>query len=135
MLTKEKGKADTLGALASGLCMVHCLATPFLFVASACASDSHCCAASPSWWRLVDAALLLVSLFAVYWAVRNSSKRWVQVAMVASWLFLATIILNAQLQLFPLAEFWIYVPALSLVILHVINHRHCTCDDDKCCAT
>ena len=47
-------KADTVGAAASFLCMIHCVATPFLFVAQACAST--CCSAAPTWWRAIDFA-------------------------------------------------------------------------------
>ena len=45
-------KSDTIGALASGLCMVHCLATPFFFIASACSAS--CCSNTPLWWQWMD---------------------------------------------------------------------------------
>ena len=34
-----KVNSDSIGALASGLCMIHCVATPFFFIASACSSS------------------------------------------------------------------------------------------------
>jgi|GEM_PF-3179353 len=44
--------ADFIGAMSSGLCLMHCLATPFLFIAKACTAT--CCADTPSWWQLID---------------------------------------------------------------------------------
>ena len=39
-------KVDSLGALVSGLCMLHCLATPIFFIASAC--SAACCNFAPT---------------------------------------------------------------------------------------
>lgn len=81
--------SDFLGAFASGLCLIHCIATPFLFVAQAAAHhDHHHHGASPGWW-LIDSAFLIISLLAVYWTARNTSKQWMKIALAASWLFLA----------------------------------------------
>ena len=53
--------SDILGALASFICLVHCLATPFLFLAHSHA-HSHAEAhheAGPLWWGLIDYLFLL----------------------------------------------------------------------------
>ena len=42
--------SDSIGALASSLCLVHCVATPFIFVVQSCAAS--CCASAPAWWSL-----------------------------------------------------------------------------------
>ncbi|MEL6534976.1 MAG: MerC domain-containing protein [Bacteroidota bacterium] len=131
-LTQSKRKPDTLGALASGLCLIHCLATPLLFVAHAGVADHHH-AESPVWWGLIDVAFLLVSLAAVYWAVKRTSKNWMKRALSASWLTLAFIILNEKFEGFHLAEAWIYLPTVSLVFLHIYNTRYCYCEEDGCC--
>ena len=44
--------SDSIGALASTLCLVHCLATPFIFVVQSCAAS--CCASAPAWWICFD---------------------------------------------------------------------------------
>ena len=41
MEIKLKINSDLIGALASALCTIHCLVTPFIFLASTCARD--CC--------------------------------------------------------------------------------------------
>ena len=52
-------KPDTLGALASSLCIVHCLATPMIFIAHSCAIGG--CEAAPSWWKNLDYLFLTIS--------------------------------------------------------------------------
>lgn len=64
---KNSRTSDILGASASTLCLIHCLATPLLFVAQAEAvhhehDHAHHHAAGPSWWGMIDIALLFVSL-------------------------------------------------------------------------
>ncbi|MEM9025186.1 MAG: MerC domain-containing protein, partial [Bacteroidota bacterium] len=56
MLTLSKNNPDMFGAVASGLCLIHCLATPFLFVAGAGAHAHH--PESPFWWGLIDVVFL-----------------------------------------------------------------------------
>ena len=135
-ISRGKDQSDLLGAIASGLCLIHCLATPFLFVAHAGVHahghhDGHH-AESPFWWGLIDITLLIVSLTAVYWSVKNTSKQWMKYALYASWAFLAFIILNEKFEMMHLAEAWVYFPALSLVVLHVYNRKYCQCADEAC---
>lgn len=135
---QNKRRSDLLGAAASGLCLIHCLATPFLFVAQAGLADHHDHhghhghGASPSWWGFIDIAFLLLSLAAVYWSVQKSTKQWMKIALSVSWIFLAFIILNEKFAFFHLAEAWIYVPALSLVGLHLYNRKYCSCEEEEC---
>ncbi len=131
-LTKNTRSADLWGAAASTLCLIHCLATPFLFVAQAEIAGHHGHGEHPLWWGLIDVALLIVSLAAVYWAAKNSSKAWMKVALGLTWALLAFIIINEKLELIHLAEAWIYVPAVSLVGLHFYNWKYCQCEDEAC---
>jgi len=131
--TQNTKRSDLLGAAASGLCLIHCIATPFLFVAQAGIATHH--DASPTWWGLIDIVLLLVSLVAVYWAAKKTPRQWMKVALSASWVFLAIVIFNERIEGFHLAEAWIYVPAISLVILHLYNWRYCQCQDETYCTT
>ena len=39
---------DKIGIISSSLCMIHCLGTPFIFVAKACSAT--CCSDAPTWW-------------------------------------------------------------------------------------
>lgn len=133
----SQNKSDLLGSLASGICLIHCLATPFLFVAHLgevghhMHSDQHH-GASPFWWQMIDIAFLLVSFGAVYWSAKNSSKKWMKIALFISWTALALVILNEKLELFHWVEELIYLPSLSLIGLHLYNRRFCQCENDEC---
>ncbi len=122
--------SDSIGALSSALCMIHCLATPFLFVAQSCSAT--CCEASPMAWRLIDVAFLAISFYAIVPAWKIAGYTWVKAGMLVAWLILSLIILNSHLQVVSLSEKWIYLPALSLVVLHLYNRKNCKCQA-KCC--
>ena len=126
----KKINADKIGIMASSLCLIHCLATPFLFIAKACTAT--CCSDTPSWWKMIDYLFLVISFGAIYYATKNSSKIWVKVALWSSWIILLFTILNESFKIIPIPESFIYWPALSIVLLHLYNHRFCKCGDDGC---
>ncbi|MEL7340201.1 MAG: MerC domain-containing protein [Bacteroidota bacterium] len=139
-LSQHKSRSDILGAAASSLCLIHCIATPFLFVAQAGLADHHDHhghGASPAWWGFIDIALLVVSFAAVYWSVKKTTKQWLKFALYGSWVFLAFIILNEKLEFIHLAEAWIYAPAVSLVGFHLYNWKsndnHQQEAEEDCC--
>lgn len=122
-----KLQTDKVGIIASALCMIHCIATPFLFLARSC------CEASPNWWSSLDFVFLAVSFFAIYQSSKNSSKNWIKYAMWTSWLFLLIIILNEKLKFVSVFESASYFPAMTLVFLHFYNLKYCQCKTETCC--
>ena len=124
-------KSDSFGAAASGLCLVHCMATPFIFVAQAHAAT--CTEAAPIWWHIIDFLFLGVSFLAVYWSAQNTSKTWVKYSLFISWVILFFVIINEKVGLLHLTGAAIYFPALGLVFLHIYNKKYCQCDDEQCC--
>ena len=123
-------KSDVIGAAASGLCLIHCLATPFLFVAQAgllTNGKSH-----PQWWGILDLVFLLISLIAIWWSAKATSKKWMRMALWVSWSVLAVVVANEKLSLFPIAEQAVYVPAVSLIFFHLYNRRYCQCNNETC---
>lgn len=126
-----KQKSDILGTFASSLCLIHCIATPFLFIAQA--GSVTCCDGPPEWWKFMDYFFLAVSFFAIYWTTKTTTIKWMTPMLWLSWSVLAAIILNEKLELFHLPEAVIYVPAITLVVLHLYNRKHCKCTTDKCC--
>ncbi|PRX57471.1 MerC domain-containing protein [Flagellimonas meridianipacifica] len=130
--TQVSLKSDWIGMFASGLCLVHCLATPFLFIAHAgigIHGEAH-----PSWWGILDIVFLVLSFFAVYWSIRKTSQSWIKFGFGIIWLLLALIVLNEKFEMLYLPEAAIYPPTLGLIFLHFYNRRYCQCDDDTCCA-
>ena len=71
-LSQVSLKSDWIGMLASGLCLIHCLATPFLFIANASIGLHE--EAHPSWWGALDIVFLVLSFFAVYWSIQNTTQ-------------------------------------------------------------
>ncbi|MEM9983104.1 MAG: MerC domain-containing protein, partial [Bacteroidota bacterium] len=90
----SQSKSDLLGAFISGFCLIHCLATPFLFVAQAELTHHT---KGPWWWGIIDILLLILSFVAIYWSAKNTSKSWVKYLFVISWLALSFIIFNEKL--------------------------------------
>jgi len=133
MITKsfKKNNSDFIGAFASGLCLIHCIATPILFIAQTCSAT--CCTGAPTWWSNIDFLFIGISFFAILCSVKNSSKPWVKSALWFSWFALCLAIINEKINLFHISEFIIYIPAIALVILHLYNKKYCNCKGDKCC--
>ncbi|WP_115463038.1 MerC domain-containing protein [Winogradskyella aurantiaca] len=123
---------DILGALASGICLIHCVATPFLFIAHT-SMDHELHHNVPIWWQSIDLLFIGLSFLAVYWTVKNTSKNWIKYAFWLAWSVLTFVIINEKLEWLILAESIIYLPALSLVGLHLYNRRYCQCADEACC--
>ena len=125
MISIRSRAFDILGAFASGLCLIHCIATPFLFVAQTglhkYISDHK---TAPLWWVYIDILALVISLIAIYFTAKSASGTWFKVMLYTSWLVLALIVFNEKLELFKIPEFMIYFPSIALVILHLLNLRY-----------
>jgi len=126
-----KQKSDILGTLASTLCLIHCIATPFLFIVqTGSASFSQI---TPSWWKSLDYLFLIISFIAIYRSTQTTSIKWMKPLLWISWFGLLVVILNEKLEIFHLTEVAIYIPALALITLHLYNKKYCKCSTDTCC--
>ena len=123
--------SDRIGIIASFLCTIHCIATPFLFIAKACSVT--CCAEAPLWWVMIDYVFLIVSFVAIYYTNKNSSIRWLKSFLWISWFLLLITILNHSIGFIYLPENFIYIPAFSIILLHLYNLKFCKCEDETCC--
>lgn len=131
--TMASDKSDTLGAFASGLCLVHCLATPLIFVVQTCSAS--CCEAGPFWWSMIDYFFLVISILAVYHSAKNTSLKWMPLALYLTWIVLTLFIVNEKFQFFYLNHLLLYLPAMCLIGLHLYNRKYCRCDTDQCCVS
>lgn len=125
-------KSNGIGIIASSVCLVHCIATPFLFIAQTCSAS--CCETAPIWWQWVDYLFLVIAFFAVYHSASTTTNKLISRGLWTSWAILLLVIVNEKFQLIALPEYSIYFPALSLIILHIYNRKYCHCKMDKCCA-
>ena len=120
MIHKLTYKEDLIGASASLLCLIHCLATPFIFLVKS--SSAVCCSETPTWWQSIDYIFLVVAFFAVVHVTNNHrSKDWMKFSLVISWLGLLLVTLNSTYFLFHISNELAYIPAISLVCLHLYN--------------
>ena len=120
MIHKITYKEDLIGASASFLCLIHCLATPFVFLVKS--SAAVCCSETPTWWQSIDYIFLVVAFFAVVHVTNNHrSKEWMKFSLVVSWLGLLLVTLNSTYFLFHITNEMAYIPAISLVCLHLYN--------------
>ncbi len=124
-------QSDIFGALASTLCLIHCLITPLIFVAQTCSLT--CCASAPAWWRVIDLAFLIISFFAIYASTNSTTKNWLKISFWVSWVSLFMLIINENFHFITLAHESIYVPSLALILLHFYNKKYCTCSSNSCC--
>ncbi len=130
-LVHLRNKSDIIGVFASTLCFMHCLATPFLFVARAGLATGG--ALHPWWWGTFDILFLVISFSAVYWSAKNTSKRWLAYAFWGLWTLLALLVVSEKMEIGHLEEKLIYLPTIGLVLLHFYNRSYCRCEDDNCC--
>ena len=125
--------SDYIGASTSGLCMLHCFATPLIFLSQAAAINI-----SPEitfLWYSLNYMFLFISFIAIYYSVKNSSNFLVKVLLYLFWLLLSALTINEGLSIFPVPELYTYISAFSLSSLHIYNLKYCRCDDDECCST
>tara|TARA_B100000900_G_C20352829_1_gene623047 strand:- start:202 stop:606 length:405 start_codon:yes stop_codon:yes gene_type:complete len=125
-------KADTVGAIASTLCVIHCLATPFIFVVQSC--TAACCANAPGWWASFDYIFLLISFVSIYRSTQTTIKKIMKPILWSNFFLLFALIINEKIKLIFIAETATYVTALTLAIMHLYNLKYCQCKSDKCCA-
>lgn len=126
-----KQKADSIGAISSALCLIHCIATPFIFVAQS--SLFTLGTAVPSWWKVVDVFFLVISFFAIYRSVKTTSSNWIKPALWFNWVLLFLVIINEKIGVLAIPESSIYIPSIALIVLHVYNRKYCQCSTENCC--
>lgn len=123
-------KTDLWGALAGSVCLIHCMITPFLFIAKACTSS--CCSESPLWWQAVDYVFILISLIAIKFVTNNISHKGITIAFWTSWILLLVTTLDGTLQTGLLPHSFIYLPALAIIGLHFYNMKYSQCSVPRC---
>ena len=125
--------SDYIGASTSGLCMLHCFATPLIFLSQSAAINISL--DITFLWYSLNYMFLLISFIAIYYSVKNSSNFLVKVLLYLFWLLLSALTINEGLSIFPVPELYTYISAFSLSSLHIYNLKYCRCDDDECCST
>ena len=93
--------SDIFGAASSTLCLIHCIVTPLLFFV-------------PFWWTGLNFIFIIVSFFAVYGSVKNTSRKIMKPLLWLGFIFLPTLIINEEIYV-PIIIFLIFV-MISIVV-------------------
>jgi hypothetical protein len=111
--------SDLLGAWASLICVVHCLALPAVIAVSFLSvelSEEH--------WHSLDYIFIVISFVAVLYASRRSSILWIKVGLWLTFGIFTLGLLGHEVYPWML---WISVSAsFALMILHLVNHKSCS---------
>ncbi|MBH83795.1 MAG: hypothetical protein CMP70_03885 [Flavobacteriales bacterium] len=121
---------DKIGIISSSLCMIHCIGTPFIFIAKACTTT--CCSNAPTWWIMIDYLFLIISFVAIYFTTYEETISWLKISFWTTWIFLllATLEHSFSLSIFP--NYFIYFPASLIIILHFYNLNFNVCKNENC---
>ena len=134
MLNFSIKESNAVGVLSSTLCMIHCIATPFLFLVTATSCSQSCCSAAPIWYQWLDYIFLFISFFAVLYSTKSSNSTWIKYCLWISWIGVFFVILNANfLHWYSLSQNTKFIPSFSLIGFHLYNIRYCQCEKDNCC--
>ena len=125
-------KPDIFGAIASSLCVVHCLLTPFLFLSNGLLYTGL--DKTPFLWSNLDFIFIFISFFAIYRSTQSTSKVFMKYALWISWVCLFSFLLNEKILLLGIPGYLTYIAAVSLSSLHIYNLKFCQCKSDNCCA-
>ena len=122
---EKLGYSDFLGAVASGLCAIHCALTPVFFAArpvleTTMGKHSH----GPGFWALLDYLFLVLSLAAVWYSARHTDHTGIKRALWGAWSIFAIGLLSESFH-FHHGIWFMYVGSITLVVTHLYNHRHC----------
>ena len=124
-------KPDIFGAIASSLCILHCLATPLLFITHVYGSFGS--ETVPFWWKNLDYLFLIVSFAAIYRSTQTTSIKFMKYALWAGWAILFSLILNEKMMWLNIPGIYNYTAAIGLSTLHIYNLKYCQCKDENCC--
>ena len=123
--------SDYIGASASGLCFIHCLATPILFLSQA--SLVSVGNEMLFLWQSLNFLFLTISFIAIYYSIKNSTSFRVNTLLFLTWLIILCLIITEVFEIFSVPELYTYITAISLSGLHIYNLKYCRCKDDSCC--
>ncbi len=124
--------SDYVGASSSGLCMLHCFFTPFLYVLHSTLIFST---ELIFFWFFLNYFFLFMSFMSIYQSSKKSLNLNVIKLLYVFWFLLTGLIVNESFEIFKIPELFTYLSAFSLICLHMYNLKFCKCKDDECCAS
>jgi hypothetical protein len=123
---KPHFRADHLGILSAGLCLIHCTLLPIVFAWRA-VSFEHEVEGAFKW----DYVFLIFSFYAVLQATKNTlfpAIKWIL------WSSFGVLVLATVLESYaPVFEYIVIFASFCLVVVHLYNLRYC--HKQACCTS
>jgi hypothetical protein len=131
LLNIKRFEPNQIGAFASFLCIIHCLATPLIFVGKVVheCSAASCCSSSPWYWQMLDFLFLFIAFFAVVYATKHT-KNFIKIALWSGWALFALGILFENFDN-HWGKYMMYLGSIVLVAFHLYNRKYC-CNNNTC---
>ncbi len=107
-------QADIIGMGSSLLCLIHCLAMPFIFAGLALMPNME-------WWEGLDYVFLAINFCAVYFTTTHTSVPLVKYTLWFGWALLATAIMGESK--IEWLEYVGYFASFVLIVGHYINYK------------
>ncbi len=124
-VSQKQKRSDILGAMASGLCVVHCSLTPlFLAMKPILESTKSGHSTSFAFWSALDFVFLILSLAAVYYSARLTNHNGIRWILWVAW-FVFAIGIVSELLHWPYGKWLMYAGSITLVVAHFRNFRYC----------
>ena len=109
-------KSDIVGILGSGLCLVHCLMLPVIFIGMGGSGSMHGLMGHD-----LDYLFLFVAWIAVYFTTKKTDSRLVKFLL---WGFLLICSIGIIFHDYaPFVQYIIYLGSTGLIVSHLINIR------------
>ena len=123
--TPTSGYSNLLGAAASGLCALHCAATPLFFAAKPVLESTveHHAHGSP-FWAALDYVFLVLSFLAVWYSAKNTDHQTLKKILWFGWVLFAIGLFSEPFHL-PYGSWLMYAGSIILVVTHLKNFQHC----------
>ena len=121
---------DKIGIISSTLCMIHCIGTPFIFIAKSCSAT--CCSDAPTWWLMIDYLFLIIAFFAIFHTTNSSTSQWLKILFWTTWTILLFSIADHTFSYYIFPKNFSYFPGICIVALHFYNLKINKCENKDC---
>ncbi len=110
----KKLNSDYLGLISSALCLIHCLALPFIvvFFGEALHSIEHL--------EFLDWIFAIISLYAAYDSIKRTNSNYLKLSFVLGWiLFIIGIVMHED----PIFSYTLHLGSIVLISSHLVNYK------------
>jgi hypothetical protein len=110
----KKLNSDYLGLISSTLCLIHCIALPFIvvFFGEALHSIEHL--------EFLDWIFAVISLYAAYDSIKKTSSNYLKLSFIIGWVFFLIGIVFHEDVIF---SYSLHIGSLVLIASHLINYK------------